>query len=99
MNDPAKAGRIAALSSLVAIVTGAVMTVALALFAPWIASRDSCGAAVDRAAAYSGFRAFLWRTGRRTSTPSSAQLPVEHQIQAIETQATWLRGKELQKLG
>ena len=28
-----------------------------------------------------------------------AQLPVEHQNQVVETQAMWLRGKELQKLG
>jgi hypothetical protein len=28
-----------------------------------------------------------------------AQLPVEHQNQVVETQATWLRSKDLQKLG
>jgi len=38
-NDPSRAGRIISLCSLVSWVTGAIMAVALALLAPWLATR------------------------------------------------------------
>jgi len=45
--DPKKAGRIIALSGIVAIVTGAVMSVALFVFAPWLAEHTLAAPQLD----------------------------------------------------
>jgi len=59
IKDPAKAGRIMSLSDLVAIITGGIISIALVVFAPWLAKNTLAAPHLSRYLQLSGGLLFL----------------------------------------